>query len=341
MATMKDVAEKAGVSMTTVSYVVNGSKNISDEVKERVHRVIRELNYKANKTAQNLARNNTRCIGLYGADLETLKTHLFFNELMSGILSVTTKSDYNLIIYPEQKNEDGEFCITMDHGEPIDGAIIINPRVTNDYLKRLIEKNIPFVLIGRPNEFQDQINYIDTDNVAVGYNITKPLLSLNHSKILLLNGPEKLTLTSDILEGYKIALTEYNANFSNDLLINAEFTSQAGFEAVKQKIADNLKFSAIIACSDTQAIGAVNALNTYGFKVPKDISLVCCSDTYLTASYNPQITAVNIKGVEIGAQAAAHLIDILEKRLIKPSHRIVSFDIHQRETTAYVRLNNG
>ena len=338
MATMRDVAQKANVSMSTVSYVINNKKNISEKVKEKVMKAIRELDYKPSKTAQSLARCSTKCIGLFVADIETIKTHIFFNELLAGILSVTSQRSFNVIVYPEQKNDKGEYCITLDHGEPIDGAIIINPRTANNYMEKIIEKDLSFVLIGRPDGIQDLINYVDTDNVAVGYNATKHLISCNHSKILFLNAPPNYTISIDRLEGYRIALKDYNIPFCEEMVVNSEFAITSSFEAVKQILQNNVKFTSIVANSDIHAIGAINALNEYNLKVPRDVSLICAGETFLTANYSPKITGIDINGYEIGVEAALQLLNILDKKLIKPSHNIIPFKINIRETTSNARL---
>jgi len=331
---MKDVALKAGVSTATVSYVINGHKKVSDEVRKRVLKAIEELDYKPNRTAQNLARSTTKCIGLFGSDLATMKTHTFFYGLMAGILSVTTKNNYNLIVYPEQKNENLEPCITLDHGEPIDGAIIINPRVSKEYLKKIIEKNISFVLVGRPNEYAELINYVDNDNVAIAYNAAKYLISLGHTSILLLNGPENYTLSIDRLEGYKMVLEENGIPFKKEMVLNSEFNIADGGEAIKKAVLAGLKFKAVLTSSDTQAIGAINALTELGFKIPRDISIVCLGETFLTRSYNPRISGIDIMEYEIGRKAAEQVLSIIDKKLIKPSHTIIPFKLNVRDTTS-------
>lgn len=339
MVTMKDVAQKANVSVTTVSHVINKKGSISDEVRNNVLKIINELNFRPNKTAQSLARSSTRCIGLFASELQTFRMHIFLNELMTGILSVTSECFYNLIVYPEQKNEEGESCISLDHGEPIDGAIIINPRSDNKYLKNIIEKNIPFVLVGRPNELSHVINYVDVDNVAIGYNATKYLVSHNHTGILFLNGPEDYTISMDRLEGYKIALGESNIPFSMEMVVNSEFNIPSSVQVVKEAIQKGRAFTAIIANSDTQAIGAMNILYELNYIVPKDVSIICTGETLLTTNYHPKITGIDSNAVELGMRAANQLLDILNKKLIKPSHSIVPFTLNERETVIFAKAN--
>ena len=334
MATMKDVAQKANVSVSTVSYVLSGKRPISDSVKYRVAKAIEELKYKPNTVAQSLVMKSTRIIGLFGADMESISTNVFFHQLMSGILTVTEEKKYNLAIYPLRPSEEGESYASVDSLDQIDGAIIIQPKVTNEYLDNFISKGKPFLLVGRPSSMPDQLNFIDNDNVSIGYNAARYLIWKGYTDIVFLNGPSDFTISVDRLEGYKMALEEYRINYKPENVINTRYCIEEAFNAAMDIFnKKNNDINAVIASSDLQAIGTVNAIRNVGLKIPKDVAVFCCSETFLTSNYNPRITGIDINAKYMGVNAAKHIIRLIEKELIKPSHRIVTFALNEREST--------
>jgi LacI family transcriptional regulator len=341
MATMKDVAKRAGVSVSTVSYVINETKNISDAVRVQVLQAIDDLKYRPNKTAQNLARSKTRSIGLFTYELESMRGNLFLNDLVSGILSVISKRQYNLIVYGEGRDADGNVSISLNHGEPIDGAIIINPRAACTYLNPLIERQMSFVLIGRPDGIAEPVNYVDVDNVAIAYHATMELLEHNHSRILFLNGPTDYTISIDRLEGYRMALEAHHVAFREDLVKNSEFSIQSGFQRTSEAYANGSDVTGIIANSDTLAIGSVNALIEKGLRIPRDVSLVCAGESAFTTYFSPKITGIDLHPVEVAARAAQQILALFDRKLIKPSHSIVPFTMNRRESVANGRAKGG
>jgi len=333
VATMADVAKKANVSISTVSYVLSGERSISEPVKLRVQKAIEELKYKPNRIAQSLVKKSTRIIGLFGIDTDGIGTNIFFHQLMAGILEVTAEKNYNLIVYPSQKKEEGEVYSSLNSLEPIDGAIIIHPKIANEYLNNFITRNTPFLLVGRPSNMPEQFNFIDNDNVSIGYTATRYLISKGYEKIMFVNGPADYTISVDRLEGYKMALEEFGIYFKENLVLNTRLSIEEAFEAVKNAWNCGCKVNAIFASSDLQTIGAINALNSLGLKVPKDVAVICGSETFMTSNYNPRVTGIDVNAKIIGINAAKHIIHLIEKELIKPSHRIVTFKINEREST--------
>jgi DNA-binding LacI/PurR family transcriptional regulator len=331
MSTIKDVAEKANVSISTVSYVLSGVRPIGQEVKQKVLDAVNELNY-ISKRINHKPVVDTKYIGLFGCDIQNIGLNIFFHMAMSGILSVIYEKNYNLIVFPERRNDDEELYSILEKKQPVSGAIIIEPRINNDYLKHFVSKQIPYVLIGRPNGNAEKINYVDSDNVSIGYNSVKYLINHNHYRIVLINGPSDFTLSMDRLQGYKMALKDFNLPFFDELIINAKFSIEVAYTAVKNLLKNDIKFTAIIANNDLQAIGALKAIKEAGLSVPNDIALFCTSETYVTAYANPNLSGIDLNGVIVGENAANLMLSIIEKELIMPSHRIIPYTLNERES---------
>jgi LacI family transcriptional regulator len=325
MVTLKDVAEYANVSVASVSYTLNNKGKVSPKVRERIQQSVKELNY-IGKVPQ-LGTSKTRSvIRFYCEDSETMRTHMTFNHFLAGILSVATVCGYDVVPTPVQTQSG----IQLRTGVKDDGIIIINPRDNETFIKEVAESEIPCVIIGRPGSNRHSLNYVDSDNVAVGYQTTKLLLEKKHSSIVFLNGPKDYTISVDRLEGYKMALADYSIPFVEDLVLNSAYTKESAAKGFEEFYSSHNGFTGIIANSDVQTLGVLSVLNTLGKRIPKDHSLICCGESILTQSYPVPITGVDLNFYEIGVKAAQLVLDIIDKKLIKTTHYHVPFQLNDR-----------
>jgi len=326
--TIKDVAAKAYVSASTVSYVINNKPNISDEVKRRVMQAVEELGYRPNRAARNLVSNCAGQIGLYATSLEFLKHSIFFSEIAASILEECSGTIYNLVVKASD-NQDG-FWADLPSGE-VDGAILICPTGDEEYAQRIISSGIPIVLIGRPGTNAELINYVDNDNVSISYHMTKYLLQLGHKRIGLLAGPGNYTVSLDRELGYKMALKEAQIEINPQYIQFSNYGIIDEMQFVKNAIlADGV--TALLTADDTLAVSAVNTVFACGLSVPGDISVVCLSETYFSQNYRPKITGVYPNSSKLGRIASRKLIDLIDKRLIRPSPSIVDYTVNIRES---------
>ena len=330
--TIKDVAAKANVSVSTVSYVINNKPNVGEDVKQRVLRTVEELGYHPNRAARNLASNRSYQIGLYAVGREFLRRSMFFSELIASILDEIVDKKYNLVV----KSLETQGGLWMDHpSSEVDGAILLCPTGDEEFSQRIIHSNIPIVLIGRPEKNVNLINYVDNDNVSISYRMTKYLLQLGHTNIVLLAGPENYTVSMDRLHGYTMALNEFNRKGTPHVLFgNYGITDDM---APLGDMIRNKGATAILAADDTLAVSAVNMVFSIGLSVPNDVSVACLSETYFSQFYRPKITGIYPNSDELGKKAVQKLIHLIDKQLIMPSHSIVEYTVNIRNSCAKAR----
>ncbi len=325
MITYKDIAKVCGVSTATVSYVFNGKGHISQEMRDRIFQTAEAMGY--------VCKHRTlghKIIRLYCADLKTLPTHVFFNELLTGVFSVTEEAGYDVIVTPAPKAY-GEEGRTRSYDETLaDGILVIDPKEGDPFLEYVSRSGCPCIVVGRPDGKEDKLCYVDVDNVAVGYQITSQMLAHQHKDILFLNGPEKLTISQDRLTGYRMAMNDYKVAVNGEQILYAPYTSDCACQAVTEYLQTHSRPTAVIANSDNLALGAMMALSNAGIRIPEECSVICAGESILSKTYPIPISGVDIHSEEIGSQAARMLINLIDKRLIRVTQYHVPFTYNDR-----------
>lgn len=323
--TYKDIAKACGVSTATVSYVFNGKGNISQEMRDRIFKTAESMGYICKHRSV-----GHKIIRLYCADLKTLPTHVFFNELLTGVFSVTEEAGYDVIVTPAPKAY-GEEGRTRSYDETLaDGILVINPKEGDPFLEYVSHSGCPCIVIGRPDGKEEELCYVDVDNVAVGYQVTSQMLSHQHRDILFLNGPENLTISQDRLTGYRMAMKDYNLEPDNTHVLYAEYTSDYANRVVTEYMQTHSQPSSIIANSDNLAVGTMTALSHFGIRIPEECSVICAGESILTKTHPIPISGVDIHSEEIGAQAARMLINLIQKKLIRVTQYHIPFIYNDR-----------
>jgi len=331
-ATIKDVAELAGVSKSTVSYVLSGKRPISPEVTRRVHDAMEQLQYKPSVLAKNLAERQTKTIGLYGPSTDSIKEDLFFNLILSGILDFTTKNDYKLMLYPEKRDKQNKSFWELDHSQPIDGALIMNPDLNAHYLDLIKKEDVPFVLIGSPSGHSD-IFFVDNDNIAATYKATNFLMEKGHTRILFINGPAHYVASAEREKGYRMACNEHGIPIDNHHIFYADFTENQGYRICLNALENRYPFTAVLTANDILAVGVLKALKEKKIKTPEHIAVMGMGNTLISQIHSPSITTVDMHAYELGYNAANLLLNVIHKNKISHCSIIVSSTLVPRETT--------
>lgn len=263
MATINDIAKKAGVSKSTVSYVFSKKRYVSDEIVNRVLAISKELNYTPSAIATSLATKKTNIIGLFLGNKDN-KFLPFYGELIEGLTSKGNELGYKLLLYLNTPQEE-VFHSNLTAGvEPIDGALIFNTVVRDFRTYEMLENNIPFVLIGNTDDVSPNISLVDTNAEGICYEITKYLIKQNKEEIILINSAANLIITFNRLDGFVKALQESGINFKPHNVYNCDTTSEMGEMITRKALDSNSNISAIIVESDTVAEGVWNVLYERG-----------------------------------------------------------------------------
>lgn len=334
MVTMKDVAKRAGVSVATVSHVINETRFVSEELKQRVLQVIDEMGYQPDAVARSLRRKETQTIGLIVPD----NSNSFFAEVARGIEDVGFEQGYSVILCNSDLNLEKELTyLDTLIAKRVDGIIFIAATAQVEHVESLVESGMPIVIADRKMP-EIEVDSVLVDNFQGGYEATKHLLDLGHRRIGCITGPWDLTPSADRVAGYKAALSQHGLRADEDLIVRGDYLRQSGEMAVRRFLELSAPPTAIFACNDLMAIGAMKSIHEQGLRVPEDISIVGFDDIALASCLNPPLTTIAQPKYELGKIAAELVIqkitrsDSGEKReIVLDSHLVVRGSTLKRE----------
>ncbi|NLC66263.1 MAG: LacI family transcriptional regulator [Clostridium sp.] len=332
--TVKDVAEKAGVSASTVSRVLSNSSKISEKTKAKVHRIMDEMGYYPNAMARSLASNKTGNIGvILPKRAEDSFLNPFFPEAIRGILNGAEQFSYDVLISAvnRDKNELNKLKELIKSSK-VDGIILMESEEEDESQKYLLDNEFPFSVIGTPYKNKEKINYVDNDNIKACYELTKHLYGTGRRKIALIAGDESITVTKKRILGYKKALLDLNLNFDEKLLFTGSFTEETGYKYAKEILRLKEIPDAIIITDDLIAFGAVKMLISLGIKIPSDISIASFNNSILSRYSDIPLTSVDINTYKLGFESVKLVVDDIEKNR-KGIKNTVPFSINKREST--------
>ena len=327
---MQTVADSIGVSKATVSYVLSGKRRISEDVAERVWQAIDELGYKPNRAARVLASRRTHTIGLFCSPTETLREDTYFNQLLAGVLDAVEPQGYKVTLYPERRDEHTEDTARSLEDHALDGALLMNPRVDSHRLEEIDSHDVPLVVIGTPGQGADEFFYVDHDQAALMYRATSYLIGKGHSEILFINGPTEYAGSGQRVDGYHLALEEHGIEATRGLLRFSGITAEDGEKATADALSSGLSFTAILTMNDIVAVGAVRALNAARLRCPKNVAVIGSGNTLLAPLHDPPLTSFNLYPYEQGQEAGNVMIDVIERRRLRPAHTIIPAELVRR-----------
>lgn len=315
--TIVDIAEMAGVAPMTVSRVVNETGYVSQAMREKVLKVVNELNYHPNGLARSLKRQRTQVIGILLPDI----ANPFSAQLVSGIQEILLARGYASFICTSERSlerEQASLSALFDHR--VDGIIVATRETPtgNEWLSRLVERNLPMVLVGR--EFpHPRVDRVTADHEKGGYEATKYLVSTGHKRIGFIGASITNGKGLRRFQGYLNAMRDHRLPVEEDLIVGPDSisgpgysTQNDGYQGMKRLLSLRKPPTAVFARNDFTAIGAMCALHDAGLTVPDDVSIVGFDNVPLATYTSPPLTTVDQPTVEQGRQAASLLLERIE-----------------------------
>jgi LacI family transcriptional regulator len=307
--TIKDVASKAGVSVTTVSHVINKTRFVSEELVERVLAAMQELNYHPNTLARSLRMGETKTIGLIIPD----NSNPFFAEISRTVEDIGFERGYSVFLCNSDGLVEKEAAyINMLITKQVDGVVYIPASDSQNHLLGLSARGIPVVVVDRDMPYLDA-DVVLIDNEQGGYDATRYLLELGHKKIACITGPSQLTPSAARVEGYQRALQEASQPVRSEYILPGDFRARGGETAMNNLLKLPETPTAVFSCNDMMAIGALRALRKNNIKVPQQISIIGFDDIDIAAEIVPALTTVAQPAVDLATCAADLLIARLKK----------------------------
>lgn len=310
----KDVAQLAGVSRTTVSFVLNDvpGVKISEETRQRVLQAARQLNYYPTAAARSLASGKTHRIGLVlGEGQKRLSADAFLPTFLQGVTASVHRRGYLLVLQMAEDVPSHEAYVQLIREQQVDGLILSGPRSDDPLLIELAEDRFPLILHGRLQECV--LPCVDVDNLAGGYQATTHLIGLGHRRIgFVSNAPLSYSGTQDRFAGYRQALAEHDIPLEKELVRTAAFLPETGQAAMEELLGLPQRPTAVFVASDVVALGAMSAIQKAGLTIPDDVAIVGFDDIFLAAHTQPALTTVRVPAYGLGWTAAEVLISVIE-----------------------------
>jgi LacI family transcriptional regulator len=310
--TMKDIAKEAGVSITTVSHVINGTKKISEEKYQLINQIIEKYKYVPDLTAKHLRTQKTRTVGL----VISSRPDSYVNGIVSSVGSRAREFGYNVLHVNTEENLDSEKATLHFLGSHLVDGLILSPTSSNmTHLEDLIQKQFPLVLVNRYDPSYP-LPHVTADDFQAGYDATYHLLDHGHRHIGLIFAVSGVSTTIHRIEGYKKALEDFGLPYQESYIEHGHATVEGGLTAVRQLLTREKEITALFVLSDLMTIGCIKALNSLSRKCPDDVALIGFGDFEAATIINPPITNVSLPPDTIGRTA----FDMLFNRMTNPSY---------------------
>src|SRR6476469_5359476 len=269
--TLEEIAKHAGVSRSTVSRVMNDHPNVDSETRARVRSIVESLNYQPNMAARSLAARRTQILGLaIPTGVSTLFTDPYFPLLIQGITSACNALDHSVMLWVGEAEYERRTIRQILQGGLIDGVILASALMDDPILEALLKRGMPFIMIGR-HISSDPVSYVDVDNMNSSREVVLHLLRTGYKRVGTITGPKNLIAGADRFQGFVNAMHDRKVPIDPNLVAEADFTEESGYEAMKTLLPH--KPEALFIASDAMAIGALRALREAGKRVPDDIAI--------------------------------------------------------------------
>ncbi len=330
MATIKDVARLAGVSVATVSHVINGTRPVAPETAARVWKAIKELDYHPNAVARSLRTRTTHAIGVVVSDI----TNPFFATLVRGAEDAAIEAGYSIIVCNSDEDlQKEDLYVNMLRRRRMDGLLIAPVRDgASPAVQELAQSGIPFVFVDRKAK-GIEADAVLSDNVQGAYLATTHLLERGHARIGIILGIKGATTTEERFHGYRLALEEHGLPIDHRLVVYGSYRAEGGQEALRALLSLPDPPTAVFSTNNLMTLGALRELRRRGVKVPEELAIVGFDELEWAELVEPPLTVVSQRPHEIGHRAIGLLLERLRDPDLKPREIRVPVDLKVRGTT--------
>jgi len=338
MISIKDVAKKAGVAISTVSKALNDKYGVNEKTRKKVMAAAKELGYSPHGIARGLVSGISGNVAfMIGKFHGSIILNPFYSKVFEGVSQEC--ENRGLHTYFESVTNGEALSVQLPpivRDRLVDGLIIVN-KINEGLISEINERGLPMVFVDYVSE-KSKLNSILIDNIKGVRNAVEHLYKLGHRKIGFIVTDDKQGSIKERFEGYKMAMEELGIGFSPRLVasVKGDLTVDAGYAAMNALIADNPELTAVVAANDYMAMGAMRAIDERGIKIPDDISVVGFDDIEWASHAEPPLTTVNVPKEEMGRIAVRELVR-LRKEAGTPQQIVVSTELVVRQSTASPR----
>lgn len=330
MATIKDVARLAGVSVATVSHVINGTRPVAPETAAKVWRAIKELDYHPNAVARSLRTRTTHAIGVVVSDI----TNPFFATLVRGAEDAAIQAGYSLIVCNSDEDlQKEDLYVTMLRRRRMDGLLIAPVRDgASPAVRELAQSGIPFVFVDRKAK-GIEADAVLSDNARGAYIATAHLLERGHTRIGIILGIRGATTTEERFQGYRQALRESGLPVDEGSVVYGEYRAEGGQRALEALLSLPDPPTAVFSTNNLMTLGALREVRRRGIRVPEELAIIGFDELEWSELVDPPLTVVAQKPYEIGHRAVKLLLERLRDPDREPQEFRVPVELKIRGTT--------
>jgi DNA-binding LacI/PurR family transcriptional regulator len=340
--TIRDIAREAGVSISTVSKVINGAPTISQKTIDNVHAVMERLEYVPNQRAANFARASTRnvtCLTTLNKGMAYEQPHIF--EMICGVQDELDKKGYTLTLIDTSREKiEGETARKVILQKGTDGLIIQGDSINKTTADFITKKGFPHIVVGKPN-FKHGLSWIDTNNVVSGEKAAQHLYEYGYKNIAFIGGKEDDVISVYRLQGVRTFLSEHDMEIRKDCVCCIEQDVNESYEAMLSLLDLDVRPDAVICENSLIAVGVFKALEHRQIHAPDEIGVVMIDDNPYSKILTPMPTVVNIDIYDLGVQAVKSLM----RKIKKPELQVQAYttipELIIRETTRDRSDTNG
>ena len=325
--TIYDVAREAGVSMATVSRVVNGNKNVKENTRKKVLEVIERLDYRPNAVARGLASKRTTTVGVVIPDI----TNTYFAALAKGIDDIAEMYKYNIVLANSDEDDEKEVAVVNTlFSKQVDGIIFMGYHLTEKIRSEFSRSRTPVVLAGTV-DVEHQLPSVNIDYKNATADAVRHLLKRN-KKIAFVSGPLVDDINGKIrLVGYKEALKEAGVNYSEGLVFESKYRYDDGYALAERLVSS--KATAAIVTGDEVAAGLLNGLAGHGVSVPEDFEIITSDDSQIARYTRPNLTTIAQPLYDLGAISMRMLTKIMHKEELEEREVLLPHGLTERKST--------
>ena len=337
--TIKDVAKQAGVSTATVSLVLNDNKRISEATRKKVLKSVKTLNYRPSKIARGLVLQQTHNIGFIVTDDHFLRTEPFYTHIFLGTEFESRGHEYYILLHTIPSKFNGEECLPRFVREHNVDGIIVAGKVPAEIISCIEPHNIPIVFVDFYPATGDHPAVL-IDNIEGGKKATEHLIAMGHSHIGFLGGDLTHPSMRDRYAGYRQALKKNNLKYFSKYVIRSKENTDrnSGYRMASRLMQNRDNITAVFACNDAMAIGALQYFKEQNIKVPDDISLIGFDDVEADVFLSPALSTMRVPKTDLGTMTMQLMMEILSGRKERSTKILVGTELIERESVK--KINN-
>jgi LacI family transcriptional regulator len=307
--TLKDIAKKLGLSVTTISRALAEYDDVAESTRQRVRQAAKEMGYYPNITARQLQKQRTDTLAFVIPTHGPRFSDPFFSELLAGIGNEAGQAGFDLLVSTQSPDSESEreAYRRIVHGRRADGILVVRTRQNDERIRFLSDRGFPFVAFGR-SDLEIKFPYVDEDSYTGVKILTQHMIDLGHKRIGFIAAPAGLMFCQFRMAGYRDALGANGLPLDETLIVYGDLTQQGGFQAAQELLAHPPHPTAIIACNDLMALGTMSAAQKMGLTIGRELSVGGFDDIPLAEHAHPSLTTVRQPVYEIGQRITRMLV---------------------------------